>query len=243
MLKINFRLSSISILLCSATASLIPLNASAALDNGTAELLAKGDRVFIQPFHIKKEISLSDIKVHLQLQITVKPEKANQLIKTLKLLKTPGGHKLFVTGITQTTTTTGLINLTAQLVGHLPITDIADISQLIKKHTSSGSRLTLLSTTAYFPDRMRQQVENKMTLHLYQRAKNFAQQLNKTAKPSHYVIGAMQINQANIQQPRPLMMTKSFANTASMENSQAPQMQKTIYLFANVTYVASTHRK
>ncbi len=207
----------------------------AAVDTGTASLLARGDKVVTQYFSVQQQVKLPEVKASVQLAMTISPEKMREFHRTLQQIKTAHGRPLTVTGISQTTTSTGLINVVANLTVHLPVDELADVTALTKTYSKSGQRLTILNTVPYFSDLHRQAVENKLALMLYAKAMHFLKKLNTLTAPTVYTLGAIDYVPVDLQTPRPLVM---MANTARVEGQAPVGMEKTLTLQASVTYIA-----
>lgn len=210
-----------------------------AVDTGTAKLLARGDKVVIQQFSAKRDVKLPEVKASLQLAMTVTPKKMRGVNQILHQLKTAHGRTLAVTGVSQATSSTGLINVTANLTVHLPINELADIAKLTETYTKSGQRLTVINTIPYFSDALRQRVENKLALVLYGKAAYFLKQLNHLTRPARYTIGAIDYRPIDVQTPRPLVM---MANTASARNPSPVRMEKSLTLQAKVVYITTDQK-
>ncbi len=112
-----------------------------------------------QQFSVKQDVKLPQVKDSLQLAMTVAPKKMQGINQILHQLKTAHGRVLAVTGVSRTTSRTGLIDVMANLTVHLPINEIADIAKLTETQTKSGQRLTVVNTVPYFSDAHRHTVE------------------------------------------------------------------------------------
>jgi len=213
-----------------------PLLTHATLNNeATARLLVHGDKVVSRQFTIKQDISLPEVKVTLQLVMTLSPEKAHEVSKTLKNLQTASGHRFPIVSMDQSKTATGLVNITAHIVGHLPVADaLSDISALTKKYTNSGERLTVIETIPYFPDMLRQKIENSLTISLFHQATDFLKMLNRHMAPTRYEIAAIDFTSPTRLMPRPVILARSQGN----ERATPLGMQKTLSMQANVIYLS-----
>lgn len=212
---------------------------SAAVDIGTATLLADGDNVVTQQFTVKQAIKLPEVKVSLQLAMTVSPEKIQVVNQTLLQLKTAHGRVFNVTGISQTPSNTGLINVRANLTTHLPINELIDITKLIKAQTKSGQHLTIVNTVPYFSDSLRQAVENKLALLLYAKAVHFLKQLNRLTSPTIYSMGAVHYVPLDIQTPKRFML---MANSVDVRGQAPNGMEKSLTRQAKVVYIATARK-
>lgn len=222
---------------------LMPVVSNAAVDPGVSRLLSKNIKVITQRFMVKKEVSLPEVKVNLQLRMTVTPEKAGTLTKTLKTLKMPNGKRLSVTGVQQTLSNTGMVNLTAQVEGHLPVGDLSVVTALIKSYNKSGQRLTLIQTSPYFPESLRQKVKNELSVALYHQAQVFLHEMNRIAKPVHYSIGAVTFTQSSQGAPVPMVKRSYVMMADASGGNSALQMQRLVQLYAEVVYTGMTDRQ
>lgn len=129
-------------------------------------------------------IKLDRVKINASLSLTLKPQALESKLQWMRGLKVAGQYPLNIESISQSVTSTGMVDVRAMLSGNIPLSMLSQVYDLQKMNQTSGQAFEVLSIEPYFPIERQQKLHESLSIRLYQMADGFAKQLSKASAQS-----------------------------------------------------------
>lgn len=209
-------------------------NSNIALNDG--ELIRAGHQLVEATFDAEQNIALNDVNVRLAYQGTVQPKQVAATIASLGQLRTLNHHHLQMTSVSQKTTSTGLIDVSASLSVVVPLRDLSQVYQLAKEKSSSGVSMIVSAVSPYLSIEDKEDARQQLSTDLYEQINEYVTVLNKLTNKNYRIArvefnGLMPADQLKTYRPNVMLATSRTADTAV-------DMQQKFTMNARVLFVS-----
>lgn len=126
-------------------------------------------------------IKLDRVKVNMSLSLTLNPQALESKMQWMRGLKVDHQYPLNIESISQSVTSTGMVDVRAMLSGNMPLSMLSKVYDFQKMNQTSGQAFEVVSIEPYFPIERQQKLHESLSIRLYQMANSFAKQLSKAS--------------------------------------------------------------
>ena len=210
--------------------------AMAAVSDGAATLIQNNRTIFSTQLSLKQRLHLNKVNVGFLVTAMVKPQLVKDELATLKFLHLPGGQTLDLLSFDQRKADAGLIVIEAKLSAVVPVDQVQAAYDLAEKHSQSGRVFRVDSLTPYLPHEREENINEQLSLQLYQRATALAKALSKK-RGQKFEVAMVNILPGSLV-PGPRFKALNLVSGVNNHSAALPMLH-TIELRANVVLVSN----